>query len=262
MEIKNIIGLLEEQGSWVDWQRTRDMILHGRAHRDVDRMGVCWVATRRAIEEAVRRDIHFIISHENPFYQCSTATPRLLREEIQRKKELLDAGDITVYRSHDVWDKLPRYGVADRWADRLGFPFQRKTDSYLQFAEVEPMTVKQLAEHIACALTADGEDGVYALGDVDRTVRRISMGTGAATDIFAMLQRETDVLIVSDDGITNYTEGQYVLDRGIPMIVVNHAGCEICGLKGMKEYFQEVMPKVETVYLEEGYRFRYFIGRK
>lgn len=260
MEIRQIIERIEKEGTWVDWQRTRDFILYGNAEKEVDKAGVCWVATKKVIKEAIEKDIHFIISHENLFYQCSTSPPAVLRKAVREKKALLDKGDITVYRCHDVWDKIPEYGVADQWAKRLGFSFERETGSYLQFARIAPMKVAKLAEHVAEALCQDGEDGVWVLGDLEKEVSCISMGTGAATDIFAMLERQTDVLIVSDDGITNYCEGQFALDVGIPMIVVNHAGCEICGIKSMKNYMQEVMPQLETTYLQEGYDFRYIIS--
>lgn len=46
-------------------------------------------------------------------------------------------------------------------------------------------------------------------------------------------------MIVADDGITNYKDAQYAIDNDLPMIVVNHAGCEIGGLKNMMNYFND-----------------------
>lgn len=257
MKIQEVIDHLEQKGTWVNWDQTRDRILYGESDREITKMGVCWVATMQVIEQAMHDGINFIISHENPFYENSTCLRTLVHESILLKKALLDQGNITIYRSHDVWDMFPEYGVADQWAKRLGFPFERELSSYLQYAIIPTMSVEDLAKHIARALTQDGEDGVYVLGDLNHKVTNLSMGTGAATDIFGMLKRPTDAVIVSDDGITNYYQGQYAIDNDVPMIIVNHAGCEICGLKAMEDYFKLQFPNLDVSYLKEGYKFHY-----
>lgn len=260
MKIQEVIDHLESQGTWVDWDQTRDFILYGDSDREINKMGVCWVATVSVIEKAIHEDINFIISHENPFYQSSTSPKTFVRDSIELKKDLLNQGNITIYRSHDVWDKFPEYGVADQWAKRLGFPFTRDISSYLQFADIQTITLGSLAKQVANALTQDGENGVYVIGDLDRNINHISMGTGAATDIFAMLKKLTDVLIVSDDGITNYYQMQYAIDNDIAMIVVNHSSCEICGLKAMETYFKNIYPDLSVQYLEEGYNIQYILA--
>lgn len=257
MKIQEVIDHLRNKGTWVNWDETRDQVLYGDTDKTITKMGVCWVATVKVIEEAMHQGINFIISHENAFYHQTTAPKTLVQESVNLKKLLLKQGNITLYRCHDVWDMFPEYGVGDQWAKRLGSPFERKLDSYLQYAEITPMKVKDLAQHVADALAQDGEFGVTVLGDLNRTVKHLSMGTGAATDIFAMLKHPSDAVIVADDGITNYYQGQYAVDNDLPMIIVNHAGCEICGLKAMETYFHDVMPELNVTYLEEGYQFHY-----
>lgn len=260
MKIQEIISHLEQQGTWVNWNETRDRILFGDAGKEITGIGVCWVATNNVIEQAKQKHINFIISHENPFYHSSTSLKTKVYESILRKQELLKNAGITVYRCHDVWDKFPEYGVADQWAKRLVFNFDRDPSSFLQYASIPKMSVEKLAYHVAESLSIDGENGVHVLGDLKKKINRIAIGTGAATDIFQMLEKEIDALIVSDDGITNYYEGQYALDNEIPMIVVNHAGCEICGLKAMETYLQKIFPDQSISYLEDDFKIHYIVA--
>ena len=259
MNTKELIQWLEQQGTWVDWSMTRDHMVFG-THQNIHKVGVCWVATMQVIHQAIDQDIHFLISHENPFYHASTAQRTLVRRAIEEKQELLRDHHISIYRCHDVWDKIRDVGVADAWAKRLGFACIREESSYIQHVVIPPIRVDQLARHIADALKTDGEQGVYVFGNINRTVSHVGLGTGAATDIFEMLKEPCDVLIVADDGISNYYEAQYVIDQGLSMIVVNHAGCEIAGMKSMAEYLTAKFPLVSFQYLKEGYDIHYYLS--
>lgn len=254
MKIKNLIEQLTANAPWVNYNETRDIILCGSEDMDADRIGVCWVATNKVIDQAIEKGIHFIISHENPFYHMTTGPKKLAHESVKRKLARLNAHDITVYRCHDLWDMIPEVGVADMWAKRLGFDFTRVTSSYIQHATIPETTVRELAAHVADCLKQDGENGVYVFGDVDKKVSAIGMGTGAATDIFKMLDKQhCDVCIVADDGISNFYQAQYAIDNDLPLIVVNHSCCEIAGIKSMEQYLQNRFPELSVSYLEEGY---------
>lgn len=255
MKIGQILEEMNRGATWRNPNETRDILLCGSEESDVEKVGVCWVATNRAIEEAIGKGIHFIISHENPFYHMTTSPKRLALLSAERKMARLREGEITLYRCHDLWDMYPEVGVADVWARRLGFDFQRRTDSYLQRAVIEETTVRRLAVHVAESLTPDGENGVYIFGDPDKRVTRLGMGTGAATDIFRMLELgPCDACIVADDGISNYYEAQYALDNDLPLIVVNHSCCEIAGIRSLARFLREKFPALEVFDLEEGYR--------
>lgn len=114
MKIKDVIECLKEEGTWVRWNRcTRDRVLFGDDDQEVKKIGVCWVATNKVIEQALKKGINFIISHENIFYTTGTHLETKLVESIEHKKDLLSKGNICVYRCHDVWDSIPEYGVSD-----------------------------------------------------------------------------------------------------------------------------------------------------
>lgn len=261
MKIKNIIECLSKDAYWMNRCETRDVMLLGSPEDEVTRVGVCWVATNRVIDQAIEKNIEFLISHEYPFYHASTSPKRLALLSANQKRERLEAHGIALYRCHDAWDMMPLAGVADVWASRLGFPFTRNTSSYIQHAEIPEMTVRQLAGHVASALKPDGENGVYIFGNPEKRVSQLGMGTGAATDIFKMLEEgPCDVCIVADDGISNYYHAQYAIDNDLPLIVVNHSCCEIAGIRSMAEYLDIRLPDLHVFYLEEGYTVTHIVS--
>ena len=127
MKICEVTALLEQEGTWVHRNmKTRDHLLFGDDQQEVGRIGICWVASKGAILAAVKQKVNFIITHENPFYQCSTQMHTAAIKAAEEKKRILQEHGISVYRCHDVWDCIKEYGVADQWAFRLGFKFEER----------------------------------------------------------------------------------------------------------------------------------------
>lgn len=255
MKIRELIEHFETIGSWVNWDKSKDMILHGSTDKEITKVGVCWVATKNVIEKAIEKNINFIISHENAFYLASTSPHRLLLKSANEKRKMLDEHDISIYRCHDVWDCIPTYGVADTWAKDIGLDFMpRAVHEYHSYAEVkEGITVLDVAKKVVHATNKYGENGVQIIGNKQKKVRCVACGTGALTDVFKMVKNGADLCIVSDDGIDNWIAVQWAVDNDVALIIVNHAGCEIGGLKNMVTYLQEKFPYLQSEYLEEGY---------
>lgn len=146
MKICEVTALLEQEGTWVRRNmKTRDHLLFGDDQQEVGRIGICWVASKGAILAAVKQKVNFIITHENPFYQCSTQMHTAAIKAAEEKKRILQEHGISVYRCHDVWDCIKEYGVADQWAFRLGFKFEERiVSSYYQAASIPEMTAEAL----------------------------------------------------------------------------------------------------------------------
>lgn len=264
MQVCDVIRLLKQQGPWVDWQgKTRDRLLVGDRKQAVKRIGVCWVATRQAIAAAIEQEIDFIITHENPFYQCSTQMNSAAYEAAQVKRQLLQEHGISVYRCHDVWDRIGEYGVVDQWAKRLGYPLDDYDPlSYYRIMHCKPQSLSHLAQHVSNVLEEDGAGGVYLFGNSHRTVQRIVSGTGAITDLYEMLKYEPDAVIVSDDGVRSFDAAQYVLDHDLGMVVVNHAACERAGLKAMVPWLNKRIHDAAALYVDDGFLIRYYTNHQ
>lgn len=256
MRINEIISTLNNQAKWVDFYHTRDVVLFGDENQAVKNVGVCWVATIPAIEQAIKKGINFIISHENCFYQEGTKLPKELLDAKQRKMELLAKHNICVYRCHDVWDKIPDVGVADTWSSIIDLPFvKRDLNSFNSFSYFEGMTVKEVANKVAKALAPFGQESVTVLGNLNTIVKSCGIGTGAATDVFSLVRENVECVVLSDDGSTNWIAGQYCIDNKIPLIIVHHSISEIPGIKNIVKYLEIAFPDLSIEYLKEGYQY-------
>jgi putative NIF3 family GTP cyclohydrolase 1 type 2 len=256
MKAQDLIDHLNQQGSWVDFDKTRDIVLFGNPDQEITRIGVCWVATIPAIETAIKNGVNFIISHENCFYEESTSPRKDLLVARKMKMDLLAKHGICVFRCHDVWDRMPEFGVADRWAKTIDLKFEpRLVNTYYSFANFEPTKVEDLARKVAKALKPYGQDSVTVLGDPSQLVSSLATGTGAITDIFSMIKGGAQCFVVTDDGINNWIASQYCVDHHLPMIIVHHSISEISGLYGMLDYLKLNFKEIETVYLPENYHY-------
>ena len=107
MQIQTIIDHIQSHTPWVDYRKTRDFILIEGGSSEVSQVAVCWVATMKVIEECIRQDIHFIISHENCLYVETTAPYKTMKDLRDQKIKLCQKHQITIYRCHDGWDQFP-----------------------------------------------------------------------------------------------------------------------------------------------------------
>ncbi len=261
MKVKDVISLLEKEGTWVNWDQTRDHLLYGDEEREVKRAGVCWMLTNQALDEAVGLNLDFIITHENPFYMASTRPVTIAYQAAQEKRKKLDEHRISVYRCHDVWDCIKDVGVSDMWAKRLGFDFEeRNISSYFHFADIEEMTAENLSLHVAESLAEDGQDGVWLYGRPDKKVKRLAIGTGAATNVWAMMKEKPDAVVVSEDGVNTFSEGQYLIDHDVSMILVAHSACEMAGIKELADWLKKETG-LECLYLDSGYQIHSYTQR-
>ena len=253
MKIQEIIDYLQTQGTWVNWNQSRDIVLFGETNYEINKIGICWMMTNKALAKAIKEKVNFIITHETAFYEAATAPRRLFYESAQKKKELLKQNNICLYRCHDVWDKIPKVGIADVWSKVIDLPFEpRELTSYNSYAKFSPMSIQEIALKISKALTPYGQDCVQIYGDPKRLITSLVIGTGAAIDINTMLQPGVDAVVISEDGSLTTQDVQYCLDNDIGVIRVNHAQSEIPGMHSMVAYLQEKF-LLDVIYLPEGY---------
>ena len=257
MKVKDIINDIHSNTPWVNYNNTRDRILVGNEENEVHKLGVCWVATKKVLEEVKKQGIDFIISHENFLYVEGTHIYTGYFNAKQEKIKFCLENNITVYRLHDGWDLFPEYGVADRLSKAIGIKFEpREIKNFIQIANInKSMTIEQVGQKIADGLSSYGCDHVDILGNKDQLVDKLAIGVGAATDLASMELMGADAFVLADDGSNNWIEQQYCLDKNIPIILFHHSTNEMAGIDGMKDYFSNKYKDLEVIRLSEGYEY-------
>jgi len=284
MKARELREHMQKAGPWIDWGSTWDQFLAGDPDSAVTGIAVSWMPTFQTLEKASEAKCNLFVTHE-PLYTISLggkgeavsgsreamdriswmkSTERFLAHEPitnvvsvddpwVRKKRWLDETGMVVYRCHDFWDDFPKIGIHGAWADWLGFTDEPvATMRFYEVHETGDVTLGALAERILQRTKLIGQDVVHVVGDRNRVVSRIAIGTGAITDYRDMFGMGADVLLLTDDGTRLWESGQWSLDSGIPILIVNHSASEEPGMRTLAGYIREGFPGVPVIEIPVG----------
>ncbi|MFQ5809588.1 MAG: Nif3-like dinuclear metal center hexameric protein [Armatimonadota bacterium] len=259
MQARDVLAHFQSVGTWVNWDRTCDHILHGDPEAEVKGIATSWIATNEAIRGAADAGLNLFISHEGIFYD------RLGDESAERladeKRRLLDGHGMVAMRCHDVWDRMPDCGIPDAWAAFLGFETEpRPLESFYKICLVGDLTVKELAAHVFERVREIGQESVSIFGDPDKRVSRLAVGTGAITRFPVMAELNPDVLLATDDGMSWTQGGHWAADLGVPLLIVHHGVAEYPGMAAMADYLSQQFPDVPAKYIPIDYPWTVVAG--
>jgi putative NIF3 family GTP cyclohydrolase 1 type 2 len=276
MRASEIDSYMRQRAPWVDWSGGRDGFKAGDPNTRVTGIAVAWQSQWPTLRLAAERGCNLFVTHEPTYYywdEMLEKGPNPFEDEtLHAKRRWLESQGMVVYRCHDAWDTFPRIGVRDSWIRALGFegnvtsPSDGPIKDWYAVQAIPEQTLDDLARTIARRLRSFGQDSVQVVGEGDRRIRSIAVGTGAGTDVVTMASlrdesgRAPDALIVTDDGMLFWKDGHWAIDRGIPLIIVNHATSEDFGMKDLASELAEVFPDVPSHHLMQGCQFRTMSG--
>jgi len=276
MKAKELHEHTQKIGTWVNWEHTCDQFLAGDPEMKVEGIAVSWMPTFLTLKKALDAGCNLFVTHE-PLYAAiidnegkviggsAMPGPQLTRTPIYldkndawvKKQKWLEETKMVIYRCHDFWDDYPEIGIHGAWADWLGFtgkPIVAKR--FYEVHEVGNLTVGTLAAKILRRVKPLGQDIVYVVGDLDRKVSRIAVGTGAITNYREMYGMGADIILVTDDGTRLWESGQWSLDSEIPLVIVNHSTSEEPGMRTLAKYIKEKFPGISVIQIPVGCMYR------
>jgi putative NIF3 family GTP cyclohydrolase 1 type 2 len=249
MQAQDFLEHCRQAASWVNWEKTVDTFMAGPADAEVRGIAVTWLATNAVLRDAAERGLNFVIAHEGAFYPTYAASEPGKRHHEEKRRLIADLG-LTLMRCHDTWDRMPDVGIVDSWAAWLGFETEpRPTESYYRICLVEGRTVEQVARHVLEKVRPLGQGGIEMMGNPEKKVHRMAVGTGAITRLDDMAALDCDIILATDDGIHTTNGGLWSLDLDIPVLVVSHATAELPGTQAMVGYLEDHFPGVPVEYL-------------
>jgi len=256
MKAAEVLYHFQGIGTWVNWKRGNDRFIHGDPGSEITGIATGWIPTNAAIRTAHEKGLNLFITHEDAFVRPFEGT-RSGDKVIQDKKKLLDECGMVVLRCHDTWDRMPRYGITDAWAKFLGFEVEeRAVELFYNICRVPSLSFAETARAVSRKVRSLGQDTVQFLGDLDRTVDKLVVGTGACTHLPTMLDMGGDALIAADDGMDSWCGGLWALDLDIPVLIVNHATAEKPGMMAMVDYLRQQFSGVPAEYIDIDLPFR------
>jgi len=238
-------------GTWVAWDAgTCDGFKYGDPEVEVRGIAVGWQSTLEALQAAHAQGCNLFVTHEPTFYSHFDDDPeRGASAPAMAKRAFLDETGMVVYRCHDVWDVVEGNGVVDRWVAHLDLGEVVAGDRFHRVIEVPATTAWELAGQVGQRVRALREQAVRFIGSRSAMVHRLGVGTGAITDVRAMVELGADAVLVTDDGISMWRDGAWLADLGVPAMVINHTTAEIPGLLGLEEHLRQAFPDVPVCFV-------------
>lgn len=244
-------------GDWVD-KDTVDTFKAGDPSSSVEGIAVAWMSTERALRWGADLGCTLFITHEPTVYthrdEANPALSDRALEQVRTKQTLVEELGLTVLRCHDLWDRFPDEGVPDSWGAQLlpdaeqigGGGFFRVFDC----GQYEP------ARTVAATFASRVDQrSVQLLGPAEKPVRRVCIGTGAATPFTEMWDRyDADLYVCSDDGFTYWQDGALAIDAGVPVVVVNHGTSEDRAMQSLAMHLENEFD-VPVHHLEQGCQY-------
>ncbi len=253
MNARELDAHMRSLAAWVDWDQTScDGFKYGDPNTQVSGIAVGWQSTLAALQEAHERGCNLFVTHEPTFYSHMDNDPEAMATEpAKAKRAFLDRTGMVVYRCHDAWDVMEREGVLDRWVAHLDLGPVVAQDRFHRVIQVPTVTAWELANLVAQRVKPLGEQAVRFVGERATMVHRLGVGTGAITNVRAMVELGADAVLVTDDGISMWRDGAWVADLGVPAMVISHTTAEIPGLLGLEEHLRGAFPDLPVCFVGE-----------
>jgi putative NIF3 family GTP cyclohydrolase 1 type 2 len=238
---------------WTYPEDTVDTFKVGGPETEVTGIAVAWLPFTWAIEKAIELDCTLFVTHEPTFYDHHDRREELFELEIVAgRRLLLEAAGMAVLRCHDLWDRFPEEGITTSWGDHLGLNRLVDADEYSRLYAVEPTTAREFAATVASRTFDLGQPGVHLIGDGDRRVERVCIGTGAISPYLEIVSRfKPDLVVCSDDGMDYWRDGAFAVDGGPPIVVVHHGVTEEPGVGRLAERLRHAFTGTPVHHIEQ-----------
>jgi len=248
---------MQEIGTWVNWQNTTDHYLAGDPETEVKGVAVAWQARTAVLREAAELGCNLFVTHEQHEYPEGQVTLKgEVQEYAREKQKLIEENRLVIIRCHDTWDRMPKIGIVDAWGDHLGLGEPVARGDVENVYASPAGTLQELAKYVLAKTKELGQDSVEMLGDPKVKVTKVAVGCGAGTNYGKMVEMGADAIIGTDDGMRYWADGSWALDRGTPLVLVNHCVSEEPGMKKLAAYIREEFPGVKVVHIQQGSMYK------
>lgn len=237
---------------------TVDTIKSGNPDDEVTGIAIGWMSYNWALNRAVELGCNVFITHEPTYYNHYDNDPDVFEfSEVQEKRRFIEDNGLVIIRCHDLWDSIKRIGIPDSWGDYLGFENPIEGNEHIRIYQIQPQSALQVAQLVADRTRYFGQSAVQLIGPDDKSITRLSIGTGAITPYLKIVRKyKVDLAICTDDGIDYWKDGAFAIDMGIPIVVVNHPVSEEFGIYHLAELIKENFPQVAVHYIPQNCMYR------
>ncbi len=230
-------------------------VQHGSPDDPVERVMVCWMATRDALRTAAESGARLVIGHESLYYPYDAVVRKDAPKGWQdwpinrERRALLDEHGLTFARVHGSLDELC---IFDVFAEQLGLGAPEAANGLAKAYRIEPCSLGELVERVK-ACTGMAPLRVTAPNGLAQRVSRIGLpwgGLGLFVNVGyqqTLLTMGCDALIAGESDSYGF---RFSAECGVPMIETSHEDSENPGLRRFCDLLSAHMPDLEVRFCE------------
>lgn len=250
---KSLLKLLEKDGAL---GTTVDLLYAGDPNMEVTGIGCTFMATIPVIEEAKKKGINFIITHEPTYYHGLDDTSWQQTDAVYRyKKNLLEESGIAVWRLHDMMHLFQPDMIVQGVLEKLGLTAEASYESAFDVL-IEKVISKRdfytlLREKLGCKV-------IRMVGSMDGYAKKIGFfvgSVGGKPQISFASKYLPDVVVCGE--ISEWETAPYIRDanamgRDVTLFVIGHQESETAGMEYLADWLQPKVENLPVCYLESG----------
>ena len=253
-----------EVASWVDPERTCDVIYAGDPAKEVGNVGAGWSCCSQNLEAAADHGCDLFISHEGLFHGERWAPDMDSKETPwgRRRLQAIESSGMACMRLHDTWDNFPEHGIRESWRRFLDlgdlmaerpyhYPGTNRfaAQNSLALSSVKPQSLADFAREVARRCHAfPCFQGATITGDPDVQIKTVATGVGCHIPTLQMLDLGADVLIVTFDRALQTTIRLPLTEMNANLIAVEHGVSEMPGMRSMASYLEQIFPGIQATF--------------
>ena len=249
--VQGIIDIILKEVPGAPFKETVDTIKAGGPDQKVTGIITTMFATIDVINEAVKRNINFIIAHEPTFYNHTDDKDWVKDNSIVKQKQaLLDKHSITVWRFHDYCHALKPDAVSYGVAKKAGWLSYFKPGETI--LEIPGIKFDKLTQHLKESLSISH---VRVIGNPEQNCKRISVLPGAwggQRQIATIVETKPDVLVVGESAeweTVEFIRDGRLLGSSTALIVLGHSVSEEPGMEWVADWLKPLLPGIKITHV-------------
>jgi len=267
MNVREVVEVILAVNGGRKFDKTCDQLIEGHWEHQVTGVVTTFMATVDVIRRTVGMGCNLIITHEPTYFTGLDQIDWLRSDPVyQRKKDLIDDNQISIWRYHDHMHSGHEDLIYEGLLKELGWENYLDTEFPQPYCYTIPST--SLAALVGFLKERLGMKVIRVVGDQEMKCSRVGILVGGGSlglgqeemPAKLMIDQQLDVMICGE--ITEWTLSAYVRDAAAlgfrkAMIIVGHERSEEPGMKDLANRLQPLLGEIPVRFSDAGEPFVY-----
>ncbi len=250
---KSLLKGLEKEGSL---PMTVDLLYEGDAETEIKGIGCTFMATLPVLQEAKKKGINFIITHEPTYFNGIDDISWLQDDAVwQYKHNFITENGMAVWRLHDLIHLFQPDMIVQGVLEKLGL-FEKANFQNASNVIIEcDMSKKELYELMRDKLCCES---IRKVGKMSGKATKIGFfvgSLGGQPQISMASRYDLDVIVcgeINEWETCTYVRDAAAMGRDITLFVIGHQESETAGMAYFTDWLKKRITDLPITYLESG----------